>query len=530
MSNDGHSGSGPVVEIYDTTLRDGTQMEGMSLSCEDKLRIAEHLDSLGIAFIEGGWPGSNPKDVEFFERAKDVSWKNVTIAAFGSTCRAQLRAEDDKQLQTLLVAETPVCTIFGKTWDMHVTEVLRTSLQENLRMVEESVAFLRQNDRRVIYDAEHFFDGYKSDAEYALETLRAAARGGAETLVLCDTNGGSMPWEIEEMIKAVRDALPDARLGIHAHNDGECGVANSVAAVRAGARHVQGTINGYGERCGNANLCAVVPDVELKLGLQCLPDGGLGQLYDLAHFVAEIANLSPNDHGAYVGRSAFAHKGGVHVSAIRRHPESYEHVNPTLVGNESRVVVSELSGRSNVLSKAEELGLEVSSDHGGRVLEKIKELEAQGFAYEAAEASVALLMARQQGDYEPPFEVLDFQAGVGRRRGGGMFAEATVKVRIGDEVVHTAGEGNGPVSALDSALRKALRPFFPEVAEMHLSDYKVRILDGRSGTGATTRVLIDSQSAHDTWSTVGASSNIIEASLQALIDSIEYGLTLERAT
>jgi 2-isopropylmalate synthase len=529
MSSNGHNGSGPVVEVYDTTLRDGTQMEGMSLSCDDKLRIAEHLDSLGVTFIEGGWPGSNPKDVEFFERAKDVDWRNVTIAAFGSTCRAQLRAEDDKQLQTLLAADTPVCTIFGKTWDMHVTEVLRTTREENLRMVEESVAFLRQSGRRVIYDAEHFFDGYKSDAEYALETLRAAARGGAERLALCDTNGGSMPWEIEEMLKAVRDALPDAPLGIHAHNDGECGVANSVSAVRAGARHVQGTINGYGERCGNANLCAVIPDIELKLGLQCLPEGGLGQLYDLAHFVAEIANLNPNDHAAYVGRSAFAHKGGVHVSAIRRHPESYEHVEPTLVGNESRVVVSELSGRSNVLSKAEELGLEVSSDHGGRVLEKIKELESKGFAYEAAEASVALLMARYQAGYEPPFKVLDFQAGVERRRGGGMFAEATVKVQIGSEIVHTAGEGNGPVSALDSALRKALRPFFPEVAEMHLSDYKVRILDGRSGTGATTRVLIDSQSAHDTWSTVGASSNIIEASLQALIDSIEYGLTLERA-
>jgi len=339
-----------------------------------------------------------------------------------------------------------------------------------------------------------------------------------------------MPWEVEEIVKAVREALPDTPLGIHAHNDGECGVANSVAAVRAGVRHVQGTINGYGERCGNANLCAIIPDVELKLGLQCLPQGKLNQLYDLSHFVAEIANLSPNDHAAYVGRSAFAHKGGIHVSAIRRHPESYEHIQPTLVGNESRVVVSELSGRSNVMSKAEELGLEVSSDHGGRVLEKIKELESKGFAYEAAEASVALLMARDQADYKPPFEVLDFQAGVGRRRGGGMLAEATVKVQIGDEVVHTAGEGNGPVSALDSALRKALLPFFPEVAEMHLSDYKVRILDGRKGTDATTRVLIDSQSAHDTWSTVGASSNIIEASLQALIDSIEYGLTLERAT
>jgi len=528
MSNDGRRSAGPVVEVYDTTLRDGTQMEGMSLSCDDKVRIAEYLDSLGVAFIEGGWPGSNPKDVEFFERAKDVAWKHVTIAAFGSTCRAQLRAEDDPQLQTLIAAETPVCTIFGKTWKMHVTDVLRTSLEENLRMIEESVAFLAQNGRRVVYDAEHFFDGHKADPGYAIETLHAAARGGAETLVLCDTNGGSMPWEVEGMIKAVQEALPEARLGIHAHNDGECGVANSVAAIRAGARQVQGTINGYGERCGNANLCSIVPNLELKLGLRCLPDGGLQRLYDLSHFVAEIANLSPNDHAAYVGRSAFAHKGGVHVSAIRRHPESYEHVNPTLVGNESRVVVSELSGRSNVLSKAEELGLEVSSASGGRVLEKIKELESKGFAYEAAEASVALLMARNQEDYEAPFEVLDFQAGVGRRRGGGMFAEATVKVQIGDEIVHTAGEGNGPVSALDSALRKALRPFFPEVADMHLTDYKVRILDGRSGTGATTRVLIDSQSSYDSWSTVGASSNIIEASLQALVDSIEYGLSLER--
>jgi 2-isopropylmalate synthase len=381
----------------------------------------------------------------------------------------------------------------------------------------------------VIYDAEHFFDGYKSNPEYALQTLSAAEGAGSETLVLCDTNGGSMPWEVEAIVQVVKERFPEARLGIHAHNDGECGVANSLAAVRAGARHVQGTINGYGERCGNANLCSIIPDVELKMGLRCLPEGGLKQLYELAHFVAEIANLNPDDHAAYVGRSAFAHKGGVHVSAIRRHPESYEHVRPALVGNASRVVVSELSGRSNVLSKAEELGLQVSSDHGSRILEKIKELEAKGFAYEAAEASVALLMARQQSDYKPPFEVLDFQAGVGRRRGGEMFAEATVKVQIGEQVVHTAGEGNGPVSALDSALRKALSPSFPEVADIHLSDYKVRILDGHSGTGATTRVLIDSQSAHDSWSTVGASSNIIEASLQALVDSVEYGLTLQHA-
>ncbi|MGB5811345.1 MAG: citramalate synthase, partial [Polyangiales bacterium] len=368
MNSNGHSESGPVVEVYDTTLRDGTQMEGMSLSCEDKLRIAEHLDAVGVAFIEGGWPGSNPKDVEFFERAKGVSWKHVTVSAFGSTCRAELRAEDDSQLRTLVDAGTSVCTIFGKAWTMHVTEVLRTSLEENLRMIEESVRFLASSERRVIYDAEHFFDGYKADAAYALKTLEAASRGGAETLVLCDTNGGSMPWEVEEIVRAVASKVPSVKLGIHAHNDGECGVANSVAAVRAGARHVQGTINGYGERCGNANLCAIIPDIELKLGLQCLPEGGLPQLYDLAHFVAEIANLSPDDHAAYVGRSAFAHKGGVHVSAIRRHPESYEHVSPELVGNESRVVVSELSGKSNVMSKAEELGLETSSTHGSRVL------------------------------------------------------------------------------------------------------------------------------------------------------------------
>jgi 2-isopropylmalate synthase len=416
MNKDALNGSGPVVEVYDTTLRDGTQMEGLSLSCDDKLRIAEHLDGLGMAFVEGGWPGSNPKDAEFFERAKELPWKIVALAAFGSTCRARLRAEDDKQLRTLLEACTPVCTIFGKSWNMHVTEILRTTLEENLRMIEESVTFLRGAGRRVIYDAEHFFDGYKSNPEYALQTLSAAEGAGSETLVLCDTNGGSMPWEVEAIVQVVKERFPEARLGIHAHNDGECGVANSLAAVRAGARHVQGTINGYGERCGNANLCSIIPDVELKMGLRCLPEGGLKQLYELAHFVAEIANLNPDDHAAYVGRSAFAHKGGVHVSAIRRHPESYEHVRPALVGNASRVVVSELSGRSNVLSKAEELGLQVSSDHGSRILEKIKELEAKGFAYEAAEASVALLMARQQSDYKPPFEVLDFQAGVGSNR------------------------------------------------------------------------------------------------------------------
>ncbi len=518
----------PEVEVYDTTLRDGTQMEGLSLSRDDKLRIAEHLDGFGVAYIEGGWPGSNPKDAEFFERARDVQWRHAKVAAFGSTRRANLTADGDPQLKALLAADTPVCTIFGKSWGMHVTEVIRTTADENLRMVEDTVAFLVQNGRHTIYDAEHFFDGYKADPAYALETLRAAQRGGAVTLTLCDTNGGSMPWEVFDTVEAVVAAFPDMLIGIHAHNDSECGVANSVSAVRAGARHVQGTVNGYGERCGNANLCAIIPDVELKLGLQCVPKGQLGELYDLSHYVAELANFPPNDHAAYVGRSAFAHKGGVHVAAIRRHPPSYQHVDPTLVGNECRVVVSELSGRGNVMSKAEEMGMEVSNEHGQKVLEKIKQLEAQGFAYEAAEASVALLMVRQEPDYAAPFEVVDFQASVGRKHGGELVAEATVKVRIGDEVIHTAGDGNGPVSALDQALRKALRPSFPDVGDIHLSDYKVRILDGRKGTGATTRVLIDSRSAHDSWSTVGASSNIIEASLKALVDSIEYGLTMAR--
>lgn len=518
----------PEVEVYDTTLRDGTQMEGLSLSCDDKLRIAEHLDGFGVAFIEGGWPGSNPKDAEFFERARDVEWRHARVAAFGSTRRANLAADGDPQLKALLAANTSVCTIFGKSWGMHVTEVIRTTAEENLRMIEDTVAFLVHNGRHTIYDAEHFFDGYKADPAYALETLRAAERGGAATLTLCDTNGGSMPWEVFDAVGAVVAAFPDTLIGIHAHNDGECGVANSVSAVRAGARHVQGTVNGYGERCGNANLCAIIPDVELKLGLQCVPKGRLGELYDLSHYVAELANFPPNDHAAYVGRSAFAHKGGVHVAAIRRHPASYQHIDPTLVGNECRVVVSELSGRGNVMSKAEEMGMQVSHEHGQKVLEKIKQLEAQGFAYEAAEASVALLMARHEPDYVAPFEVVDFQASVGRKHGGELVAEATIKVRIGDEVIHTAGDGNGPVSALDQALRKALRPSFPDVSDIHLSDYKVRILDGRKGTGATTRVLIDSRSAHDSWSTVGASSNIIEASLKALVDSIEYGLTMAR--
>lgn len=514
-----------MIQIYDTTLRDGTQREGISLSCDDKLRIARKLDELGVAFIEGGWPGSNPKDAEFFDRAKNMTWQHALIAAFGSTCRVGGGPEDDANIKALLDAETPVCTVVGKTWTLHVTGVLRTTYDENLRIIEQSLAYLRAQGRRVIYDAEHFFDGYKADPAYALETLKAAVRGGAETVVLCDTNGGSMPWEVTQIVRAVRAAL-NHPIGIHTHNDGECAVANSLAAIREGAIQVQGTINGYGERCGNANLCSIIPDLELKLKMPCLPEGHLNQLYDVSHFVAEMANLAPDEHLAYVGKSAFAHKGGIHVAAMRRNVASYQHIEPTLVGNEMRVVVSELSGRGNLLSKAEEYGLDVNGREVGDVLTEIKALEAQGFSFEAAEASVAMMMKRQQTGYTPPFELVDFTVNVEHRKGRGIFAEATVKVRVDGEVQHTAAEGNGPVNALDSALRKALIAHYPQLAHFQLADYKVRILDGNNGTAAVTRVLIDTQNGTKRWSTVGASANIIEASWRALVDSVEYGLTV----
>jgi 2-isopropylmalate synthase len=520
-----------TIQIYDTTLRDGTQSEGFNLSASDKVRIARKLDELGVAFIEGGWPGSNPKDVEFFERARDIEWKNAKITAFGATCRAKGGPEDDANIKALLDSGAPVCTIFGKTWTLHVTEVLQTTLEDNLRIIEQSVAYLRAQNRRVIYDAEHFFDGYKADSAYALETLRAAIRGGAETLVLCETNGGAMPWEVGKIVREVKAAMRgldglDPQLGIHVHNDGECGVVNSLMAIREGAIQVQGTINGVGERCGNANLISIMADLELKMGLRCLPDGGLARLTELSHFVDEVANITPNDHQPYVGKSAFAHKGGVHVAAMRRSAQSYQHVVPETVGNKSRVVVSDLSGRGNLLSKAEEHGLEVEGEEVIPVLNEIKELEARGFSFEAAEASVAMMLKRQEMYYKPPFELIDFFVNVEHRAGRGIFAEAMVKVRVNGEVLHTAAEGNGPVNALDLALRKALVPTYPQLALFHLADYKVRILDSDNGTEAITRVLIDTQNGTRRWSTVGASANIIEASWQALVDSVEYGLLM----
>ncbi len=513
------------VEIYDTTLRDGTQREGLSLSVGDKLRIARRLDELGVSIIEGGWPGSNPKDAEFFQRAQNLPWQCAQVAAFGATRRANLSVETDSNLRSLLEANTRICTVVGKTSTLHVTSVLHTSLAENLRMIRQSVAFLRSHHRRVIYDAEHFFDGYKDEPEYALECLRAAIQGGAETIVLCDTNGGTMPWEVYETVRAVLREL-NHPVGIHAHNDAECAVANTLAAVRAGAVHVQGTINGYGERCGNANLCAVIPGLQLKLGLRCLPEGSLSSLYDAAHFVAEVANLAFDEHSAYVGRSAFAHKGGIHGAAMRREPRSYQHIDPSLVGNRTRMVVSELAGTGTVLNKAEEMGIEIrSAEHAAGVLSQIKALEARGFCFEAAEASLALLMRRRSAEYLPPFQLVDYAVVVEHRQGRNSFAEATIKVRVNDTVLQATAEGNGPVNALDAALRKALTPVFPALNAFQLIDYKVRILDGSNGTRATTRVLIDTCNGQRSWSTVGASTNIIEASWLALADSVEYGLT-----
>jgi 2-isopropylmalate synthase len=512
------------VAIFDTTLRDGAQTEGISFSGSDKIRIARRLDELGIDFIEAGWPGSNPKDLEVFKRARDVEWRHAAIVAFGATRRRGIGPEDDPNLKALLDAGTPVCSIVGKAWTLHVAEVLHAGLDENLSMIEESVAFLRSFDKRVVFDAEHFFDGYRADPEYAVATLLAAERGGAETLVLCDTNGGSLPWDIESIVREVSRRVRTP-LGIHCHDDGELAVANTLAAVRSGATQVQGTINGYGERCGNANLCAVIPDLQLKLGARCVSEGALQKLSELARFVAEIANVALDDQMAYVGRSAFAHKGGIHVAAMRRNERAYQHVDPEVVGNAMRVVVSELAGRGNLLSKAEELQLSIgSTDEITSVLERIKELEAEGFSFEAADASIALMLARRAKSYSAPFVPIEHTVVAENREGRGQ-AQAMVKLDIRGERVHTVAEGRGPVEALDAALRRALGSAYPAIEGFQLSDYKVRILDGESATRATTRVLIDTRRGDRFWSTVGASRNIIEASWRALLDSYEYGLT-----
>ncbi len=517
------------IVVYDTTLRDGAQGPGVSFSAADKERIARTLDGLGFDYVEGGFPGSNPKDEEFFARLAEQPLRQARLAAFGATRRAGGRCEADENLSALVASNAPVWTLVGKSDTWQVGTVLQTTNNENLEMVEESVAYGVGLGREVIFDAEHFFDGYARDPEYAVEVCLSAARAGASWVVLCDTNGGSLPAAVRHGVEAVRTALAEigssARVGIHTHNDGELAVANSLEAVMAGADMVQGTINGYGERCGNANLVSVVSNLVLKLGLEALPETSISEFSELARAVAEIANLALPLQQPFVGHGAFAHKGGQHVAAVLRHKDAYQHIDPALVGNEARVLVSELSGRGNVLAKAREFGLELDRDDPQTrwLVNHLKELEHQGYSYEAADASFEMLVRRLQPGYQAPWTVADFTTQV-RKNGGSVHAEATVKVEVGGTVYHTAASGNGPVNALDSALRKALSPRFPALDDVSLHDYKVRILNGDAGTAATTRVLVESGRGTTHWTTVGCSSNIIEASLLALVDSLEYAI------
>ena len=515
--------------LYDTTLRDGTQGEGFQLSVLDKLRIAERLDAFGIDFIEGGWPGSNPKDVEFFREAKSLKLKHAKLAAFGSTRRANTPVGDDPQVALLLEAETPVVTIFGKSWELHVTEVLRTTVEENRAMIRDTVAHLVKHGREVMYDAEHFFDGYKDSPEHALSTLEAAAEGGAACLVLCDTNGGTLPDEIMQICAAVRERLPNVPFGIHTHNDCELAVANAVAAVKAGATQVQGTINGYGERTGNCNLTSVIPILQLKLGVPVV--SRLEKLRDLSYFVDDVSNNPHFARAAFVGRTAFAHKGGMHVNAVQKLARSYEHIEPASVGNEQNILVSELSGQSNILIKAGELGLplEKGSAEASAVLKRVKELENEGYSFEAAGGSLELLIRRELGNHSRPFDLTEYHTSFRQYRDGHPpVCEATVKLMVDGTPELTVAEGRGVVNALDLALRKALLPFFPEISEVSLVDYKVRIIDSHDATAAKTRVLIVSTDGENNWGTVGVSENIIEASWLALVDGIDLFLQRRR--
>lgn len=514
------------VYLYDTTLRDGTQAEDISFQVQDKVRIAKHLDALGIDYIEGGWPGSNPKDIDFFEAIQRETLSHSKIAAFGSTRRARITPDQDNNIKMLIEARPDVVTIFGKTWDFHVREALRVSLEENLDMINDSLAYLKQWVGEVIYDAEHFFDGYKANPEYAMKTLQAAAQAGADCLVLCDTNGGTLPHEIPLIMERVRSEI-DVPLGIHAHNDSECAVANTLLAVVGGAVHVQGTMNGFGERCGNANLCSIIPSLILKMNKECLDNGKLENLRKTSRAIYELANLTPQKHQAFVGNSAFAHKGGVHVSAIQRHPETYEHIRPEWVGNKTRILVSDLSGRSNILAKAVECGIKIDDKDPVtlEILEKIKELENKGYQFEGAEASFELLMLRAMGKLKQYFHITAFRViDTLRESDQCPVSEATIKVKVGGRIEHMAADGNGPVNALDRAMRKALISFYPQLSDIKLLDYKVRVLPSSQGTDSMIRVLVETGDEDSRWGTVGVSSNVIDASYQALADAFTYKL------
>jgi 2-isopropylmalate synthase len=525
------------VKIYDTTLRDGAQREGISFSLVDKIHIVQKLDELGLQYIEGGWPGSNPKDVNFFTRVRNLPLVNARVVAFGSTCRPKTQPENDANLIALVETGMSIATIVAKNSLPQVMQVLKTTPEENLRMISDSIRFLIGKKMEVFYDAEHFFDGYKADRDYALQCLRTAIDAGASSIILCDTNGGALPDEVAEAVKAACRVSKKVEVAIHAHNDSGLAIANTLAAVKSGATQVQGTINGYGERCGNANLCVIIPDLKLKLGIDCITDDQLAKLTEISRYISEVANLVHDPFMPYVGANAFSHKAGFHVNALRKWKESYQHVDPAKVGNHFKVAVSELSGKDNITFKAKELGLDLSADgkEAQKLLDQVKTLESLGFQYDQAEASFELLIRRARPDYQSPFKLVDFMLVVEKRRRppshasiDDMLAEAMVKVMVGDQVMHTAAEGNGPVNALDAALRKALLQFYPALAQVKLVDYKVRILEESVGTGSQVRVLIESTDGENEWRTVGSSANIIEASWLALADSLEYWLIKSR--
>jgi 2-isopropylmalate synthase len=516
------------IELFDTTLRDGMQAEGVSFSLEDKLAIASCLDALGVDYIEGGYAASNPKERQFFEDVHARGLKHAKVVSFGNTRRADASVEDDASLQAIVTCQTPAAALVGKTWDLHVTKVLGCSLEDNLALCADSVAYLRSQGREVLFDAEHFFDGYRANREYALSVLTAVAEAGAELIVLCDTNGGRLPTEIYDITRDVCAQLSPLRIGIHTHNDSDCANANSLAAVQAGACHVQGTINGLGERCGNANLCSVIPNLSYKLGYETLPENKLKTLTEVSRFVFEISNINPVMNMPYVGESAFAHKAGLHVDALRKTKKAYEHIDPAKIGNERRFLISELSGKSNVLAALEKAQITEDKALARRILQRVQDLEHEGYQFEAADASFDLLVKKEIGTFQPSFELIKYRVDVERRMNGGIVTEATVKLRVGEAVEHLVGEGDGPVNALDAALRKCLESFYPPIKDVHLIDYKVRVVNAREGTAARVRVFIESRDKDSLWGTVGVSENIIQASWLALRDSMEFKLHKDR--